>query len=132
MPATHYIDDSSKLIITTWEGEAADIKLIEALITYQKNIQSRPDYSHYNEVVNFNKASCYSLTLEGIKNIAKLASKNDQNKIKRKLALIVNSNVAYGLARMYESYRNLTRSANKEIRAFKEENEAFKWLQSSS
>ena len=129
MPAKHHIDNKAKLIITTWEGEAIDIEFIEAIKKYQKDIHSNPDYLCYNEIVNFSKVKGIKLTTEGIINIGQIASRTDQNGVNRKLALIVSSNLAFGLARMYETYRNFAKNANKEIRVFKNENDAWEWIQ---
>ncbi len=128
MPANHHIDNEAKLIITTWEGEARDIEFIEALRKYQSDIQNHPDYIYYNEVVDFTKVGAVKLTTEGIKNIGVIASTTDNNEINRKLAIIVSSSLAYGLARMYEAYRSFSKNAHKEIRIFKTEKDAFEWV----
>ena len=44
MPATHQIDNTDKLLITTWTGKATDAKLIDALKKYQENYLCHPDY----------------------------------------------------------------------------------------
>ena len=128
MPANHHIDNKNQLIITTWEGEARDIEFIEAIKKYQDDIQNHPDYINYNELVNLSKISKLKLTTEGIKTIGEIASTSDKKDSNRKLALIVSSNLAFGLARMYETYRSFSKSANKEIRVFKNENNAFEWV----
>ena len=129
MPANHHIDNKNKLIITTWEGEARDIEFIEAIKKYQNDIQNHPDYINYNEIVNLSKVTGFKLTTKGIKTIGEIASTTDKKEINRKLALIVNSNLAFGLARMYEAYRSFSKSANKEIRVFKNEKNAFEWIE---
>ena len=129
MPANHHIDNKNKLIITTWEGEARDIEFIEAIKKYQNDIQNHPDYINYNEIVNLSKVTSFKLTTKGIKTIGEIASTTDKKEINRKLALIVNSNLAFGLARMYEAYRSFSKSANKEIRVFKNEKNAFEWIE---
>lgn len=128
MPANHHIDNNNKLIVTTWEGEACDIEFIAAIKKYQNNIQNRPDFINYNEVVDLRKITSVKLTTKGIKTIGSIASKTDTKEINKKLALIVSSNLAFGLARMYEAYRSFSKNANKEIRVFKSETEAFEWV----
>ena len=129
MPANHNIDTKAQLLITTWEGEARDIEFIEAIKKYQKDIQSHPDYINYNEVVDFSNVTGINLTAEGIKNIGTIASTTDQNEVNRKLAFIVSSPLAYGLARMYEAYRSFSKKGQKEINIFKNEKDAFEWIQ---
>ena len=129
MPANHHIDHDTRIILTTWEGIADDSEFIEALDIYQNNIQNHPDYIDYNEVVDLTHTSSIKITTKGIKKIGTIASKTDQNKPDRKLALIVNSNLAFGLARMYIVYRSFSKNANKNIRVFKDEKNAFEWIQ---
>lgn len=128
MPAIHEIDNPRRLILTTWEGEAHNIEFIESLKKYQNDIQNHPDYINYNEVVNLSKVTSIKLTTEGIKNIGLIASATDHNDVNRKLALIVSSNLAFGLARMYMAYRSFTKKSNKEVRVFKTEKDAYEWV----
>jgi len=132
MPANHKIDTKTKLLITTWEGEARDIDFIQAIKKYQKDIQNHPDYIAYNEVVDFSKVTGIKLTTEGIKSIGLIASSTDQNEVNRKLAFIVSSNLAFGLARMYEAYRGFSKKSHKEIRIFKNEKDAFEWVKNNT
>jgi len=127
MPAKHFIDDEANLITTTWEGGATDIEFLEALEEYQKNIQCNPDYINYNEIFDLSKADNIRLTINGMINIGRTASSTDHLFSHKKLALIVSSNIAFSLARMYEVYRNMGISSCKKIRVFKNEREAIEW-----
>jgi len=132
MPAHHYIDEKRQLIITSWEGEAHDIEFIEALKKYQKDIQNHPDYINYNEIVDFSQVTKIHITTEGIKNIGLIAPKTDYDEANRKLAFIVSSNLAYGLVRMYQAYRDFSNRSIKKIRVFKSESDAFEWVKNTS
>ena len=129
MSANHFIDKEAKLIVTTWEGDAADIEFIEAITKHQRDIQLNPEYIEYNEVANFCKITSIKLTPKGLKRIGRIASKTDQHKSNSKLALVVSSGTAFNLARIYASFRNLQNDTNKEIRIFKDEVEAMGWAQ---
>ena len=129
MPAHHHIDNKAQLIITTWEGEARDIEFIEAIKKYQNDIQNYPNYINYNELVDFSNVTGIKLTTKGIKKIGQIASMTDHISTNRKLAFIVSSNLAFGLARMYEIYRSFSAKALKEIRIFKTKKDAFEWIQ---
>lgn len=128
MPANYHIDNKAKLIITTWEGEAHDNDFIMAIKKYQKDIQNHPDYIAYNEIVNLSNVSKIKITTEGIKTLSHIASSTDKDGSNRKLAIIVNSTLAFGLARMYEAYRSLSKRSQKEIRVFKNEMNALEWI----
>ncbi len=132
MPANHHIDTEAKLIITTWTGEAIDAEFIETIKKYQDNIQNQPEYIDYNEVVNLSEVTNIKLTTAGIRILAELASKTDESRFNGKLAFIVSSNLAFGLVRMYETYRSFKNNAGKKLRVFKREKDAIEWARSSA
>ncbi len=131
MSAKHQIDNETRLIISSWEGEAIDVDFIEAIKKYQRDFQTHPDYINYNELVDLSMVSNIKLTTTGLKNIGKIASKTDQVENKRKLAFIVSSNKAFFFARMYTAFRSFFRNSNKDIRVFTSESEAMEWLQNT-
>jgi len=132
MPANHYLDDKAQLIITTWEGEAHDIEFIEAIKKYQNEIQNHPDNINYNEVVDLSKVTKMKLTTDGIKNISGIAATSDHMDVNRKLAIVVSSNLAFGLARMYEAYRSFIKNSHKEICVFKNKKDALEWIKKNN
>ena len=129
MPAKHVIDIKSKLIITTWEGDATDIDFIKGLKEYQKNILSKSEYYGFNEILDLTRVTAIKLTTAGLKMIGSVASTTDSKEISTKLAFIVSSNLAYGLARMYGALRAYSNNSTKTIRAFKKESDAYEWVQ---
>ena len=131
MPAKHHIDDNNKLVITTWAGKLDDNEMIQIYLQYLKNIKTLPQYIPYNEIADFSKADEINLTVEGIKRVGEIASTADCEDVKTKCAIVVNSNLAFGLARMYQVYRSFSPRANKQLRVFKHEQDAREWLKSS-
>ena len=127
MPAHHTVDADAQLLITTWKGEAHDHEFIEAIHNYQKEIQTHPEQLHFNEIVDFTDMTHVKLTAGGIKNIGRIALLTDTDHVKRKLALVVSSNVAFGLARMYTTYRTLSPKSNKDIHIFRTKADALEW-----
>ena len=128
MPAHHEINHNSKLIVTTWTGEATDTELIDAFSRYQREIRSQADYYSYDEILDLGKASGFKLSTEGIRTLAHMAVDTDVEGVKTKLAIIVSSSVAYGLGRMYVTYRNLVPGGVKDVRVFKEHRAAEEWI----
>ena len=128
MPAKHVIDIKAMLLITTWEGEAIDNKFIEAIKKYQADIQSNSGYHGFNEVVDLTKVTKIKLTTKGIINIGSIASSTDKTGVETKLAIIVSSNLAFGLARMYEALRSFSTNSTKIVKVFKNESDAFEWV----
>ncbi len=128
MPAKHIINIESRLLITTWSGDAVDIEFIDAIKNYQKNIQSNSAHFGFNEIVNLTKVTRMKITLNGIKNISAIAPKTDNQAIRTKLALIVSSKLAFNLASLYKTYRSFNKKSNKEIRIFNNEKDALEWV----
>ncbi len=132
MTAKHRIDSEAKLLITTWEGDITDIKFIQALIQYQKEIQCNPDYVDYNEIFNVRKATGISVKIDGFLELGRVAAKTDHLFVDKKLALVVGSNLAFGLANMYVAYRNMGIKSCKTIRVFKNEDKAYAWAKNNT
>ena len=128
MPATHHIDNESRLIITKWEGEATDSEFIEALKKYLEDIQSKSEYVSYNEIVNLTKATPMRLTMSGLLTIGQIASEADKRIYNKKMALVIKSDFALSFANMYIFFRNLGDKSRKQISVFKEEEDAYKWV----
>ncbi|HEY9050324.1 MAG TPA: hypothetical protein VIQ03_02190 [Gammaproteobacteria bacterium] len=131
MPAKHEIDDSNKLIITRWAGILDDNDMIQVYLEYLKNIKTLPQFIPYNEIVDFSKTDEINLSVEGIKKVGEIASTADREDVKTKCAIVVNSNLAFGLARMYQVYRSFSPRANKELRVFKKGKDALEWVKGS-
>lgn len=128
MPATHHIDTQSRLIITTWNGEATDSEFIDALKKYHAFIRSNPEYGSFNEIVNLIKASPMNLTISGLLDIGRIATDAETKGQNRKMALIIGTDFALMLANMYIFYRNLGDNSRKQISVFKYEQEAYQWV----
>ena len=129
MPAQHKINDNTKLITTIWFGEAIDSELIDALTKYQQDIKSQSNYFSYNEIVDFSKASSFKLSTQGIMRLAHIATNTDKQGVKTKLAIVVNNPLAFGLGRMYGTYRSLVPSGLKDVRVFMSSRDALEWIE---
>jgi hypothetical protein len=128
MNVTHITDSKQKLIITAWEGKAVDSEFIEALDDYQRFIQFRTEYSDYNEVLDLTKVTKFKLTTDGLVEMAKLATRSDNPKDTRKLAIIVPSELSFILAKIYAFHRNHMRHSTKQLHIFRNRVDALNWL----
>jgi hypothetical protein len=129
MPAQHTIDNNIRLITTSWSGEAVDSELIDALTKYQRDIKSQPDYSSYNEIVDFSQTSSFKLSTQGIMKLVQIAATMDAQGVKTKLAIVVNNPLAFGLGRMYGAYRSLVPGGLKDVRVFMNNRDALIWIE---
>ena len=130
MPAVHTIDHDRKLIMTTWEGEPSTGDLANAFKEYQEKIKAESECIHYDELVDFSSIEGIKLNSSGLRMLADIAAKSDKTGVVTKLAIVVKPGLTFGLARMYEIYRNLNPRKSKEIKIFQETSSASKWLHS--
>ncbi len=130
MPAHHHIDNDARLIITRWEGDATQDTFKNALSHYHTEVRGQGDRSEYNEVFDLSELKKIRLTTNNITALANIAAQSDLPQSKTRLALVVNSTLAYGLARMYEIYRGLNPNASKRISVFRNMQEALAWARS--
>ena len=128
MPAQHIIDEDNGIIITNWTGAATDDALLDTIQKYNKDIRSKPEYRDFNEIVDFTMADNINLTYTGLMNVAEAATDMDAVTGKTKLAIIVDSNLAFSLARMYITYRSFFKSTKKSINVFKFREAAMDWF----
>ena len=128
MPAIHHIDNNNKLIITTWNGEPTASDLVDAFRNYQRDIKSKPEFIDYDEIVDFSGIEGFKLSADGLRMMGSIAANTDNPGKKSKLAIVVKSTLAFGLARMYEIYRSFNPQSNKAIRVFKYKSEALAWI----
>jgi len=64
--------------------------------------------------------------------LGKIATETDNSGAKTKLAIIVNSNFTFVLARIYIAYRSFSPKAKKIIHVFKTEAEGIEWINNDS
>ena len=128
MPAQHHIDTAAKLISIIWEGEATDLEFANALHQYQDEIRGSSEFDDYHEILDFGGIRGIKLTSKGLSQIAHMAAKSDKKNHRTKLAIVATSTVAFGFAKMYETYRRFTPRNRKTVRVFKNRNQALGWL----
>lgn len=132
MPANHRIDTDARILFTTWEGDAADAELYEALKQYYETIRSKPEYSDYNELVSFSNVGSVKVTAKGMMDLAKLASSSDQPDVSSKLAFVAKSTLARSFANLYATYRSVILKTGKVIHVFDNDDDALKWVSTDS
>jgi len=130
MAVNHYINHESKVIITTLQGNLTPADCILMLKEYQHNIQCHEDYVDYNEVFDVSDA-VINLTISGLLELGRVASKTDHLFVHKKLAFIVGTAKSFTLARMYQVYRNMGENSSKEISVFTSKDEAILWAQNN-
>ena len=73
-----------------------------------------------------------SVSVKRINELAYLSSSMDSRASPSKLAIVATADLHFGLARMYQAHREMTKKSTKEVRVFRSREEALKWLGASS
>ena len=118
MPASHRIDSSQRLVIRTFEGVLTD----EDLLQDQASMRSAPSYKpEYPQLIDARGVERAEITTEVIRDLAHASPGAPQ----ARRAFVVASDLAFGLARMFEIQRA---DAPEEVRVFRDMNQARTWL----
>ena len=120
MPICYRIDPKQKIVYITAEGILTD----DELKKHVDNLLSDADYHPgFNRLSDFRAVSLVDLTGSGMRGLAQ--GKGTTNSEGSMRALVVSSDLAYGMARMFQI---LTDDSSARIEVFKEITEARKWL----
>ena len=125
MPIEYEIDHGRRLVT------AKGIGLLTAtdVFTYQREVWSRPDIAGYNELMDMTAVEGIPASSpEGIRELASLAAEMDHQASFARLAIIAPDDLSFGLARMFQSYRNFDDRGTKEVGVFRTSEEAMTFL----
>ena len=116
----HYFLDDKNFVLTIASGEIRDKEFIEN-VSYVRSSERLSD--NYTGIVDCRGVTSFKTpTSDAIFSASKgvFQKNNDKN---RRLAVLSDSKLVYGLARMYEFY-----SRNAEVEVFRDLTSAVKWL----
>ncbi len=124
MPVQYTIDDHARRVTARAYGllAAADI------FAYQNEVWSRADLAGYDELFDLSEVTeVEKPEVYRIQKLAELASQTVSGP-EGNIALVAPRDQLFGLARMYQTYRNLTPSRPKEIGVFRTRGDAEAFL----
>jgi hypothetical protein len=125
MPINYDIDNELHLVRT----RAHDVLKDEEVFNYQKEVWSRSEVAGYDEIIDMSEVTEIEFTsTDRFRELASLSASMDSSEHKTKLAIVAPVSLYYGLARMYQSFREFTKGSNKEINVFHSQKEAMEWL----
>jgi len=130
MPAEHKIDHQQKIVITIWCGDADDLELVSTFSKYLQSIINQCPVP-YDEILDFSEAGTIKASNSCIKTLARMAAARDVEGVRTRLAIVAGRKFAFGLGRMYASYRDLYSENGKEVRIFLNCSDAMEWMNSN-
>lgn len=129
MLVSHRIDNESKIIITTFAPEEANLNIfLETLKDYHADLRYLPEFQKYDELVDFRPITSINITASELKELSIFASSTDSQESITKLALLIDSRPAFTLAKIYEMVRNFNPASKKRVKVFQSMDDALRWL----
>lgn len=126
MPIAYTIDHAHRLVTATGHGELTG----DDIFGYQTEVWSRPDIGGYNELMDMTNVERIDLrSVDHIKQLAELSASMDAAAAQSKFAIVAPGDYAFGLGRMYESYRRLEGRSTKRVGVFRSMTEARAFLE---
>ena len=126
MPIEYQIDHDRGIVLARAIGNLT----AEDIFKYQREVWSFPEVKGYNELIDMsNVEKIESSTHDKTVELAHLSASMDDRKIATKFAIVASDPLAYGMGRMYETYRNLNPRSTKEVRVFRSMNDAMGWIE---
>lgn len=113
------IDNERRLITVVVQGELTDSDLLRG----EERLRARPDFcADFDELVDLKAADGRRVTADGVRSLARRPPVFSAGS---RRALVVATEMGYGMARMYELIQG---GEAGEIRVFRDRAEAERWL----
>lgn len=127
MPIDHCIDHSRRLVIARGRGIFTDSEVF----AYQREVWSRPDVAGYDELVDMSEVETIIVPTPAAHALLRLATESaamEPPAITTKFAIVAPEQHAYGLGRMYQTFRELDPHSTKQVRVFRTLHDALSFL----
>jgi hypothetical protein len=116
MPIEYCIDHERRLVMARGYGVFTG----EDVFGYQREVWSRPDVAGYDELVDMSQVeSIAQPSADRIRELAKLSAGMDARSPASRFVIVAPAELAFGLGRMYEAYRNFDERSTKKVSVFR-------------
>lgn len=126
MPFLYRIDQTIRVVVTAGHGTITEVDVFG----YQREVWSRPDVAGYDELIDMTRVTSIEDPSSGrVRDLAALSADMDATVAGTRLAIVAPDDLAYGLGRMYQNYRELNPLTRREVGVFRTMEEALAFLQ---
>jgi hypothetical protein len=123
MPAFYTIDKARKLVTSSGTG----LLTVAEMMDHQDRLLKDPDFDpSYSQLIDFSNIAEHNILPQDMRT---MATRNVFSATSRR-AIVVQDDLQYGLARMFEIYRDLAGETG--IRVFRNMDEALSWIFATS
>lgn len=124
MPIEYKVDHARRLVWATGRGTLTG----DDVMGYQRDVWSSPDVRGYNELMDMREVERIDMaSAKRLKELASLSASMDAP-AQSKFAIVASKDEAFGLSRMYETYRRLEDRSTKQVGVFRTMDEAWEFL----
>jgi hypothetical protein len=125
MPIDYLIDHEQRVVLARGRGVLTD----EDVFGYQHEVWSRPEVAGYDELVDMSEVEQIALPSVGrVRTLARLSASMDPSSHESKLAIVAPEDLAFGLGRVYEAYREGNDQSSKRVGVFRSRADAWTFL----
>lgn len=125
MPIEYRVDHEQRRVLARSFGTLAD----EDVFRYQHEVWSRSDVAGYDELMDMSGVEDIVVpSATRVRELAELAARMDGGSQPAKFAIFAPSDLAYGLGRMFESFRDVVPHGTKRVGVFRSMEEALAFL----
>jgi len=125
MPLVYRVDHDARIVLVLGSGTLTDTDIF----SYQTAVWSRPEVAGYDELVDMSLVTEIVVpTKDRVRDLATLSATMDDKSTTSRFAIVAQTDVAFGLGRMYQTYRALDRRSTKEVGVFRTMREALAFL----
>jgi hypothetical protein len=125
VPLTYRIDPERRLVVTQGRGILKD----QEVFGYQQEVWSRSDVAGFDELVDMTAVTQILLpSLDRVRDLAELAAEMGRGAPRSKMAIVAPDDLAFGLGRMFEAFRESAAPGIKPVGVFRTVPEALEWL----
>jgi hypothetical protein len=126
MPIEYRIDHGRRLVLASGRG----IVTPHDVLAYQREVWVRSELAGYNELVDLCGVEGISTPSKGnIQELASLSAGMDSPETTSKFAIVAPEDLAFGIGRMYATYRGLEEHSTKKVAVFRSRKAALQWLE---
>jgi hypothetical protein len=127
MPIEYEIDADRRRVVARGTGTVTE----QDIYAYQLDVWSRPEVAGFDQIVDMSAADHIDVPVpsaDGMRDLAALAAGMDHPSQPSRFAIVAPGDLAFGLGRMYSTYRELDPRSTKAVRVFRTMDEALAWL----
>ena len=96
---------------------------------YQRSVWSSPEIAGYDEIMDMTDVvEIAAPSSQRVRDLAAVSAGMDTRTGTAKFAIVAPGDLAYGLGRMFQSYRELDERSTKQVAVFRTMEEAREWI----